>query len=348
MRSPSTVTVGASLSAAPAAADRERQLVGEQPVGGLRMSQVPYHLPVMLSEVLGLLSTDRRGLIVDATLGGGGHSAALLAANPSITVVGIDRDPDALAEALGNVALYADRFRAHHARFDAIASVIEEVGGGLPVLGVLFDLGVSSAQLDRAERGFSYRSSGPLDMRMDPSQGLTAAEVVNDYDERALATLFRDNGEGRFGSRIAHAIVRARPITDTATLAELVRNAIPAPARRRGGHPAKRIFQAIRIEVNAELDVLRPALTAALSLLDPGGRLVVISYHSGEDRLVKATLSDAATGGCTCPPGLPCVCGAVTEYRLVFRGGRTPTAAELAANPRAESARMRAIERLQP
>ena len=183
-----------------------------------------------------------------------------------------------------------------------------------PLSGVLFDLGVSSPQLDRAERGFSFRVDGPLDMRMDPTTGLTAADLVNSLPEESLAALFRENGEGRLSGRIARAVVRARPLTSTRQLAEVVASAVPAAVRRKG-HPARRVFQALRIEVNDELGQLRAALPVALSHLAVGGVCAVISYHSGEDRLTKQTFADAASGGCVCPPGLPCVCGAVARHR---------------------------------
>ena len=183
-------------------------------------------------------------------------------------------------------------------------------------------------------------------MRMDPSAALSADEVVNGYAEADLARVLRTYGDERFASRIAKAVVAARPVRTTGELAELVRDAIPAPARRKGGHPAKRTFQAIRIEVNAELDVLPVALEAAIDSLAPGGRIAVLSYHSGEDRIVKQVLREAETGGCTCPPGLPCVCGATPTLRLLRRGGLTPSAAELERNPRAESARLRSAEKL--
>ena len=213
---------------------------------------------------------------------------------------------------------------------------------------MLFDLGVSSPQLDQAERGFSYRHDAPLDMRMDRSSGLTAADVVNTYDVADLAAVLREYGDERFATRIARAIVAARPVTTTGQLADLVRDAIPAPARRRGGHPAKRTFQAVRIEVNRELDILPSSLDQGIDLLAPGGRIAVLSYHSGEDRIVKDRLRQAETGGCTCPPGLPCVCGAEPTVRLLKRGGWTPSPAELSENPRSESARLRAAERLLP
>lgn len=347
MRSPSTDTVGAPLSAVLAVADRERQPFDTRSVGGLRMTQAPFHhRPVMVDEIVAALAPVPPGLLVDATLGGGGHSAALLQAHPGLRLVGIDRDPDALEAAGRRLADFGDRVSLHRARFDALAAHAAEADG--PVSAVLFDLGVSSPQLDRPERGFSYREAGPLDMRMDPAQGLTAADVVNTYTVESLADLFRDSGEGRFARRIATAIAAHRPIGDTAALAEIIRDAIPAPARRRGGHPAKRVFQAIRIEVNSELDVLGPALEAAMALVQPGGRVAVLTYHSGEDRITKAAFVEAATGGCTCPPGLPCVCGADPAFRLVFRGSRTPGAAERADNRRSESARLRVVERVKP
>jgi 16S rRNA (cytosine1402-N4)-methyltransferase len=210
--------------------------------------------------------------------------------------------------------------------------------------GVLFDLGVSSPQLDRSERGFSYRQDGPLDMRMDPAAGTTAADIVNTMPEEQLASLFRENGEGRLSGRIARAIVRARPLTSTRELADVVASAVPQAARRKG-HPARRVFQALRIEVNDELGQLDVALPFAVQHLAVDGVCAVISYHSGEDRLTKQCFADAVTGGCVCPPRLPCVCGAVAHHRLVFRGARKASPAEIAANPRAESARLRAIAR---
>jgi 16S rRNA (cytosine1402-N4)-methyltransferase len=211
---------------------------------------------------------------------------------------------------------------------------------------VLFDLGVSSPQLDVPERGFSYRRDADLDMRMDPTSGRTAADVVNEYEEDDLVGLFADNGEGRFARRIARAIVAARPLSTTGELADVVRAAIPAATRRTGGHPARRVFQAIRIAVNEELDQLETALEQALGLLVPQGRCVVIAYHSGEDRLVKTLFTRMATDGCQCPPGLPCVCGADPQFRLVTRGARRPGPDEIETNPRAEAARLRVIERL--
>ena len=322
------------------------------PVGGLRMSQSFPHEPVMAEEVVELFRPVAPGLILDTTVGGGGHAAALLSAHPGISLLGIDRDPVAVAAATDALAPFGPRAVVRRSRFDALAEVVraERVGAGATseegLSGVLFDLGISSPQLDTADRGFSYRRDAALDMRMDPGSGRTAADVVNEYDEDALVGLFADNGEGRFARRIARAIIAARPLTTTGQLADVVRAAIPAATRRSGGHPARRVFQAVRIAVNEELDQLEEALDAALGLLRPGGRCVVIAYHSGEDRLVKSTFARAATGDCHCPPGLPCVCGADPQFRLVMRGARRPTGGEIERNHRAEAARLRAIERL--
>jgi 16S rRNA (cytosine1402-N4)-methyltransferase len=306
------------------------------------MTTQPFeHEPVMADEIVELFAAVPAGTVVDATLGGAGHARRILDSRADLRVAGVDRDPDAIEVARERLAPYGDRATVHHLRFDRL----DELGlDGLS--GVLFDLGVSSPQLDRPERGFSHRFDAPLDMRMDTTTGPTAGDVVNGYDVRELTRVLRELGDERFAARIARAIVAARPISSTAQLAELVRDAIPAPARRTGGHPARRSFQAIRIEVNGELEILPEALDRALELLAPGGRCVVLAYHSGEDRIVKERFREAATGGCTCPPGLPCVCGAVPSVRLLKRGAWKPSAAEVAANPRAESARLRAVEKV--
>jgi 16S rRNA (cytosine1402-N4)-methyltransferase len=264
-----------------------------------------------------------------------------------LRLVGIDQDPIALAAAAERLARFGDRVVLHRSRFDRLLPIMTDLRLP-PVSGVLFDLGVSSPQLDRAERGFSYRNDGPLDMRMDTDQGWSAVDVVNGYTQGELARLLRQHGDERFADRIATAIVAARPIESTAELAAIVRDAIPAPARRRGGHPAKRTFQAIRIEVNKELAILPQAIDDAIEATGVGGRVVVLSYHSGEDRIVKDRFRQAATGGCTCPDGLPCVCDAVRTVRLLKPGGWTPSAAEQESNRRAESARLRAAEKLPP
>ncbi|MCU1358396.1 MAG: mraW [Acidimicrobiales bacterium] len=309
---------------------------------------VPFdHVPVLEALVVELFSAVPAGTIVDATLGGAGHAAAVLDSRPDLSVLGLDRDPNALVAAQARLALYGSRAAAVRARFDQMATVVAEAGTAIqPIVGVLFDLGVSSPQFDQADRGFSYRNDAPLDMRMDPTSGMSAADVVNEASVGELADILRRNADERFAGRIARAIEAARPITTTRELAEVVVSAIPAPARRRGGYPAKRTFQALRIHVNDELTVLPPALDAAISILAPGGRLVVISYHSGEDRIVKERLRRADDGGCTCPPGLPCACGAEPEARLLKRGGWTPDAVEVDRNPRAASARLRAVEKL--
>jgi 16S rRNA (cytosine1402-N4)-methyltransferase len=299
----------------------------------------------MLQEVTQLLIPVPDGVVLDATVGGGGHAAALLEARPGLQVVGLDQDPSAVAAAEDALATFERRAHLERARFDRFGEVLDHRGVGR-LSGALFDLGVSSPQFDWPERGFSYRNDGPLDMRMDPAQPRTAADVVNQSSEGELARLFAANGEVRFARRIARAIIAARPLVTTRQLADVVRSAIPAPARRTGGHPARRTFQAIRIAVNDELLILPPVLDATLDRLAPAGRCVVLAYHSGEDRIVKERFRAAATGGCVCPPGLPCTCGAVPLVRLLFRGARKPSAEEVAVNPRAESARLRAVERL--
>lgn len=305
-----------------------------------------HHDPVLLTEVVDLFAPVVGGTIIDATLGGGGHAEALLAADRTRKVIGVDRDESALAAATRRLARFGDRFTTRRGRFDTVLGGLtaEADPTSGTVTGVLFDLGVSSPQLDRPERGFSYHGEAPLDMRMDRDAVLDADEVVNRYPVGELARILSEYGDERFARRVAEAIVAARPVTTTTRLAEIVRDAIPAATRRTGGHPAKRTFQAIRIEVNGELAALRSALTSAVSLVRPGGRVAVISYHSGEDRIVKHTFRDAADGGCTCPVGLPCRCGAVATGRVLTRGGITPGDPERARNPRSTSARLRALE----
>ncbi|HVE98390.1 MAG TPA: 16S rRNA (cytosine(1402)-N(4))-methyltransferase RsmH [Mycobacteriales bacterium] len=308
------------------------------------------HVPVLRDRVVALLAPASLpgGVVVDATLGLGGHSLALLEALPDVHVVGLDRDPQALARAERRLAAYADRVRVVHAVYDELPAVLHRLDVG-PVDGVLFDLGVSSLQLDEPERGFSYAHDAPLDMRMDPTSGRSAADVVNTYPVDRLARVLAEYGEERFALRVAQAIARARaaePITRTAPLAELVRDSIPAATRRHGGHPAKRTFQALRIEVNDELAVLERAVPAALGCLRVGGRLVSLAYHSLEDRIVKRAIT-AGLQGCICPPDLPlCGCGRTPELRVVGGRHEEPTPDEVAANPRAASARLRAVERI--
>jgi len=310
------------------------------------MSSQPFqHEPVMVDEIVDLFGPVPEGTVVDATVGGGGHAAALLDAHPHLRVAGLDRDPDAVEAATTRLARFGDRASVHHARFDRMDDVVGALG--VTVTGVLFDLGVSSHQLDRGDRGFSHRFDAPLDMRMDPTGGRTAADIVNSYTQEELVAMLRTHGDERHATRIARAIVANRPVETTGRLVEIIRDAVPAPARRTGGHPATRSFQAMRIEVNEELAILRPALETAISLLAAGGRCATLAYHSGEDRIVKQTMRDASTGGCTCPPGLPCQCGAVPTVRLLKRGAWKPSADEIARNRRAESARLRAVEKLE-
>ncbi len=308
------------------------------------------HVPVMLDRVLALLApalVDKPAVVVDATLGLGGHAEALLSAHPQLTLVGLDRDRAALRSSERRLAPYSARIHLVHAIYDQMPEVLDSLGLRR-VDGVLFDLGVSSMQLDLAERGFAYAQDAPLDMRMDQNTGPTAADIVNGYSVRELARVLRVYGEERFALRIAQAIVRAREVAamnSTAELAELVRTAIPAATRRTGGHPAKRTFQALRIEVNGELDAVASAVPSALAALAVGGRIVVLSYQSLEDRLVKQALAALATD--TTPPELPVPLEEHRpQLRLLTRGAEQASAAETAANPRAASVRMRAAERI--
>ncbi len=305
------------------------------------------HQPVMRDEIVASMQPVPEGVVLDATLGGGGHSEALLESRDDLQVLGLDRDPAALDFARRRLSPFGDRVMTHRCRFDALDEAME-ANGVESLSGALFDLGVSSPQLDRADRGFSYRHDGPLDMRMDTDAPWSADDVVNGYDERQLADVIKRYGDERFARRIAAAIVAARPIESTNELAEVVTAAIPAPARRTGGHPAKRTFQAIRIEVNGELDVLPGALDKAIDALVPGGRIAVLSYHSGEDRIAKDRIRAAETGGCECPPELPCVCGAVQTVRIVRGVPKRAGKDEQAGNRRATSARLRVAEKIEP
>ncbi|HET6257262.1 16S rRNA (cytosine(1402)-N(4))-methyltransferase RsmH [Pseudonocardia sp.] len=308
------------------------------------------HVPVALPRVAELFRpalADRPAVVVDATLGLGGHAAALLATHPQLTLVGLDRDPEALALAGRRLVAHADRVHLVHAVYDRIADVLGELG--LPrVDGVLFDLGVSSLQLDAEERGFSYSRDADLDMRMDPTTGLTAAEILNTYSVPQLARVLREYGEERFAGRIAAAVARRRAqgaLRRSAELVELLYEAVPAASRRTGGHPAKRTFQALRIEVNGELDALQTALPAALDSLAVGGRIVVLAYHSLEDRIVKRELT--ARSSSRTPVDLPVeLPGHGPEFRLLTRGSEQASEDEINDNPRAASVRLRAAERI--
>jgi 16S rRNA (cytosine1402-N4)-methyltransferase len=308
------------------------------------------HVPVLLDRVVELLAPPlgRAGaVLVDATLGLGGHSEALLRAHPGITLVGLDRDRQALRLSAQRLAGFAERTHLVHAVYDQLPQVLAELGLSR-IDAALFDLGVSSMQLDLVERGFSYAQDAPLDMRMDAGDPLTAEDVVNTYAVPQLARVLREFGEERFALRVAQAIDRRRKlgrITSSAELAELVRNAIPAATRRTGGHPAKRTFQALRIEVNAELAAVEGAVPAALDALAVGGRIVVLSYHSLEDRIVKRAFAELARD--RTPPDLPVqLAEAGPQIRLLNRSAEPATESEIAANPRAASVRLRAAERI--
>jgi 16S rRNA (cytosine1402-N4)-methyltransferase len=308
------------------------------------------HVPVMLDRVLDLLApalSAPGAVLVDANLGLGGHAEALLAAHPALRLIGIDRDPDAIARSTARLAPYAERVTIVRAVSDELPDVLARAGHDR-VHGVLFDLGVSSPQLDEAGRGFAYSYDAPLDMRMDRDQELTAERVVNSYPPGELARVLREYGEERFAARIAQSIARERAkaaITSTKHLADIVRSAIPAATRRSGGNPAKRTFQALRIEVNGELTALEHALPAALDALTLGGRVVVLAYHSLEDRLAKQVL--AARTKDTSPPGLPVPLPAhQPRFRLLTRGAELPSDEEVTRNPRSASARLRAAERI--
>ena len=308
------------------------------------------HLPVMLDRVRALFGPAlgaAGAVLVDATLGRAGHSMALLADHPGLTVIGIDADQSAIDESGALLAADASRVTLVQAVYDQIPAILADLGRST-VHGVLFDLGVSSPQLDDRSRGFSYSRDAPLDMRMDRARPLTAAEVVNTYPAQRLAQVLRDYGEERFARRIADAVVRERarqPLTSTLRLAEIITESIPAPARRTGGNPAKRTFQALRIEVNDELGALERAVPAALDAIAVGGRIVVLAYQSLEDRIVKRTLARQVTD--TTPPGLPVLLPASRpRFRLLTSGAERPSESELAVNPRAASARLRAAERV--
>ncbi|HJE59187.1 MAG TPA: 16S rRNA (cytosine(1402)-N(4))-methyltransferase RsmH [Nocardiopsis listeri] len=308
------------------------------------------HVPVMLDRIVELLApalTRPDAVLVDGTLGLGGHSEALLKARPNLRLVGVDRDTTALERSAERLKPYDDRTHFVHAVYSEIPRALDEAGYDRADA-VLLDLGVSSPQLDESDRGFAYAQDAPLDMRMDRTQGLTAEEVVNDYPVGELIRVLRTYGEERFAPRVAKAIERRRAqgrITSTRELADLVRESIPAATRRTGGHPAKRAFQGLRIEVNAELSILKETLPAALSRLAMGGRIAVLSYHSLEDRMTKKAFAALATD--TTPPDLPVpLPDRQPELKLLTRGAELPTDEENERNPRAQSARLRAAERV--
>ena len=308
------------------------------------------HVPVMRERVFTLLApaiSAPDAILVDATLGLGGHAEFALTEYPQLRLVGLDRDTDALEKSRERLAPFGDRVSFVHAVYDELPEVLADLGLSA-VQGLLFDLGVSSMQLDERDRGFSYSQDAPLDMRMDQSRGITAADVVNTYSAGQLADILREYGDEKFAMRIARRIVAARedvPFTNSTRLVDLVREAIPAATRRTGGNPAKRTFQALRIEVNGELDALRAAIPAAIEALAVNGRLVVMSYQSLEDRFVKQVFVDQTTA--KVPHGMPVIpADHQPKLRLLTRGAETPSEQELEENPRSASVRVRAIERV--
>jgi 16S rRNA (cytosine1402-N4)-methyltransferase len=309
------------------------------------------HISVMRDTCVDLLTPainkSETPVVVDATLGLGGHSEALLESNPKLVLIGIDRDLDAIVKAKNRLAKYENRVKLNHAIFDEITDVVKSFGFN-KVDGILFDLGVSSMQLDQSDRGFSYSQDAPLDMRMDRSTGITASEIINTYAPGDLVRILRAYGEEKFATRIVENIVKERakaPLNSTAQLATLVKESIPAATRRTGGNPAKRTFQALRIETNDELGAVNRAIPQALELLKVGGRLVVMSFQSLEDRIVKEIFAQATTSGT--PRDLPIdLPEFAAKFALVVRGSVLPSEAEIAANSRAQSVRLRAIERL--
>lgn len=300
------------------------------------------HVPVMGREVTELFAAVPTGTVVDATVGGGGHARLLLESRSDLRILGIDRDRQAVDAATEALRPYEDRARVVHGGFEHLAERIESEGSD--IVGILFDLGVSSPQLDRRTRGFSYWDDAPLDMRMDSSQELTAEQVLNEYPEGLLAELIATNGEERFARRIARAIVATRPLRTSSDLVAAVKVGIPARARRRGGHPARRTFQAIRMEVNRELPNLAEGLDESVHVIAPGGRILVVAYHSLEDRMVKERFAEWS-GTAPTPPGPPTV-RPTPRTRLLTRRPRRPSDEEIARNPRSSSARMRAVEKL--
>jgi 16S rRNA (cytosine1402-N4)-methyltransferase len=310
------------------------------------------HVPVLRDRIVELLApalTERGAVMVDATVGMGGHSEAILEQCSGARVIGVDRDREALNLAADRLSRFGGRFTPVHAVYDELAQILTDQGLSrrLSVSAVLLDLGVSSLQLDEQERGFAYRHDAPLDMRMDQGAGITAAHVLNTYDQGDLERILREFGEERFAKRVASAVVRERarqPFTSSARLVELLHSAIPAASQKSGGHPAKRTFQALRIEVNGELAALKSVLPAAVAALALGGRIAVLSYHSLEDRLTKQVLAAGAQSGT--PVGLPVELPDLAPYlRLLTRGAEQPGTEEINVNPRAASARLRAAER---
>lgn len=305
-----------------------------------------HHIPVLFNETIEMLDCKPGDIIVDGTLGGGGHAQAILERIlPGGTLIGIDRDPDALEAASRRLHKYQDSLITVHDNFANLESILDKLGIEA-IDGMIMDLGVSSYQLDKGSRGFSYQSDAPLDMRMDPTQELSAHDVVNKYDERRLARIISQYGEEKWAARIAKFIVNNRPINTTEELAQVIKAAIPAKARRRGPHPAKRTFQAIRIEVNKELEILEGAIESAVCKLRSGARLCIITFHSLEDRIVKNTFRKLQNP-CSCPPNAPiCICGNQPLVKVITRKPIIPSQQEISQNPRSRSAKLRACQKL--
>ncbi|WP_156623023.1 16S rRNA (cytosine(1402)-N(4))-methyltransferase RsmH [Mycobacterium sp. 1164966.3] len=354
-----TALVAARRPAGTALATSAASFETLQTRGGVAVADANFgHVPVLADRCVELLTPaltrhhpdGRDAVVVDATIGAGGHAERLLSELPGLQLIGLDRDPGALDIARGRLQRFGDRVTLVHTRYDGVAAALTETGYAAEesIDGMLFDLGVSSMQLDQVERGFAYAQDAPLDMRMDPESPLTAADILNTYDEAALADILHRYGEERFARRIAAHIVRQRsraPFTSTAELVALLYQAIPAPARRTGGHPAKRTFQALRIAVNDELDTLRGALPAALGALAVGGRIVVLAYQSLEDRIVKRAFADAVAS--RTPAGLPVeLPGHQPRFRSLTRGAERADAAEIERNPRSAPVRLRSLERV--
>ncbi|MTV47552.1 16S rRNA (cytosine(1402)-N(4))-methyltransferase RsmH [Heliobacillus mobilis] len=309
-----------------------------------------HHIPVLLEEVLEALQPRPDGLYLDGTVGGGGHSAAILEKTAGQgRLIGLDQDPRALAAARIKLEKFADQVTLVRSNFRQLGSVVEELGQKGKIDGILLDIGVSSHQLDEAERGFTYRAEAPLDMRMNPDGAVTAAQILNEYPEGEIFRILWEYGEERWSKRIAQFIVNRRteqPLASTTDLVDVIRAAIPAAARQEGGHPAKRTFQALRIAVNDELGALQEALPAALDALAPSGRLAVISFHSLEDRIVKNFFAEQAKG-CTCPPDMPvCGCGKKARLKIITRKPITGSEEELKINPRSQSAKLRVAQKI--
>lgn len=304
------------------------------------------HVSVLLEECLEALNIKKDGVYVDCTLGGAGHTKEILKRLDTGKVIGIDQDQDALNNAR-NILVEYKNIELVHSNFEEIERIIKEYAPE-GVDGILMDLGVSSYQLDEGERGFSYMKDAPLDMRMNQDDSFSAFEVVNEYDEEKIYRIIKDYGEEKFAKRIAGFIVKARqeqPIRTTLELVEIIKNAIPAKARREGPHPAKRTFQAIRIEVNRELSILKDTIENAVDGLKPGGRLAIITFHSLEDRIVKNTYRDLMDP-CTCPKNMPCVCGKTATVKILTRKPILPSDEEIEENPRSRSAKLRVLEKL--